>query len=213
MPDNEEKHESLFDKIGDFLNKPLIGGHKDKDEDKEDSDKSGAATAQTQGKTQGFQTPSSGSYTPPASTHTTPSTPAPSAPIAPAHTTPSTPAPSAPIAPAHTTPGFQTPASGSYTPPTPAAPSVSDQRIKELEERLHKAEDELKHHEADQHPSHVMASPAQRTYRVVKGDTMGKIARHFYGNAAEWHKIYEANRDKIKNPDLIYPDQEFVIPE
>jgi nucleoid-associated protein YgaU len=33
-----------------------------------------------------------------------------------------------------------------------------------------------------------------------------------YGSANAWRKIYEANKDKIKNPDLIYPGQVFTIP-
>jgi nucleoid-associated protein YgaU len=60
------------------------------------------------------------------------------------------------------------------------------------------------------------APPAQssgRTYTVVKGDSLSKIAKQFYGNAKEWKKIYEANKDTIKNPDLIYPGQTFKIPD
>ncbi|MGH7512414.1 MAG: LysM peptidoglycan-binding domain-containing protein [Gemmatimonadales bacterium] len=52
-----------------------------------------------------------------------------------------------------------------------------------------------------------------RTYTVVKGDSLSKIAKQFYGNASQWKRIYEANKDVIKNPDLIYPGQTFKIPE
>lgn len=52
-----------------------------------------------------------------------------------------------------------------------------------------------------------------QTYTVVKGDSLSKIAKHFYGNAGQWKKIYEANKDVIKNPDLIYPGQTFRIPD
>lgn len=55
-------------------------------------------------------------------------------------------------------------------------------------------------------------APAQRTYAVKSGDSLSKISQQFYGNANEWRKIYEANRDQIKNPDLIYPGQKFIIP-
>ena len=34
-----------------------------------------------------------------------------------------------------------------------------------------------------------------------------------YGDASKWHRIYEANKDTIKNPDLIYPGQNFKIPD
>jgi len=52
----------------------------------------------------------------------------------------------------------------------------------------------------------------ERTYTVVAGDTLSKIAKREYGDASKWHKIYEANKDAIKNPDLIYPGQTFKIP-
>ncbi len=52
-----------------------------------------------------------------------------------------------------------------------------------------------------------------RSYTVVKGDTLSKIAKQFYGKAGEWHRIYEANKANIKNPDLIYPGQTFIIPD
>lgn len=51
------------------------------------------------------------------------------------------------------------------------------------------------------------------TYTVKSGDSLSKIAKHVYGDANKWHRIYEANRDKIKNPDLIHPGQEFTIPD
>ena len=55
--------------------------------------------------------------------------------------------------------------------------------------------------------------PAQRTYTVVKGDSLSKIAQQVYGKANDWRRIYEANRDVIENPDLIYPGQVLKIPE
>ena len=50
------------------------------------------------------------------------------------------------------------------------------------------------------------------TYTVVKGDCLWKIAKKFYGNGSQYTKIYNANRDKISNPNLIYPGQVLVIP-
>jgi nucleoid-associated protein YgaU len=52
----------------------------------------------------------------------------------------------------------------------------------------------------------------EKTYTVVAGDTLSKIAKHEYGDASQWKRIYEANKDTIKNPDLIYPGQTFKIP-
>jgi nucleoid-associated protein YgaU len=56
------------------------------------------------------------------------------------------------------------------------------------------------------------APPKVETYTVQKGDSLSKIAKHVYGNANEWKKIFEANRDIIKNPDLIHPGQTLKIP-
>ena len=54
--------------------------------------------------------------------------------------------------------------------------------------------------------------PSDQTYTVVKGDSLSKIAKRIYGDAQQWRKIYEANKDQIKNPDLIQPGQTFRIP-
>lgn len=51
-----------------------------------------------------------------------------------------------------------------------------------------------------------------RTYTVASGDSLSKIAQREYGDASKWRTIYEANRDKIKNPDLIHPGQVLTIP-
>lgn len=56
------------------------------------------------------------------------------------------------------------------------------------------------------------ASASAQTYTVVAGDSLSKIAKHFYGNAAAWKQIFEANRDKISNPDMIHPGQVLSIP-
>ncbi len=51
-----------------------------------------------------------------------------------------------------------------------------------------------------------------RTYTVVKGDSLSKIAKALLGDAQKWRAIYEANKDIIKNPDLIHPGQVLKIP-
>jgi nucleoid-associated protein YgaU len=48
---------------------------------------------------------------------------------------------------------------------------------------------------------------AGQQYTVEKGDSLSKIAKREYGRAEDWRKIYEANRDIIKDPDLIHPGQ------
>ena len=51
-----------------------------------------------------------------------------------------------------------------------------------------------------------------QTYTVKAGDSLSKIAKHFYGDAAKWKKIHAANADKIPNPDLIHPGLQLTIP-
>lgn len=51
------------------------------------------------------------------------------------------------------------------------------------------------------------------THTVVKGDTLWGMAKKYYGDGKKYPVIYEANKEKIKNPNLIYPGQVFVIPK
>ena len=50
-------------------------------------------------------------------------------------------------------------------------------------------------------------------YTVKRGDSLSKIAKSFYGNAMKYPVIFEANREVIKDPDLIYPGQVLRIPK
>jgi LysM domain/Immunoglobulin-like domain of bacterial spore germination len=52
---------------------------------------------------------------------------------------------------------------------------------------------------------------AQHT--VVAGDTLSALAQRFYGDAATWPRILEANRDQVLNPDRIFPGQTLRIPQ
>jgi nucleoid-associated protein YgaU len=49
-------------------------------------------------------------------------------------------------------------------------------------------------------------------YQIQKGDTLSAIAKRFLGQASAYPKIFEANREVIKDPDLIYPGQKIRIP-
>lgn len=67
-------------------------------------------------------------------------------------------------------------------------------------------------------PAPAAAAPAAaakaepRTYTVKSGDTLSKIAKEMLGNAADYGKIFDANRDQLTNPDLIKPGQVLRMP-
>lgn len=50
-------------------------------------------------------------------------------------------------------------------------------------------------------------------YTIEKGDNLSKIAKKFYGDANKYPKIFEANREVIKDANLIYPGQKIRIPK
>lgn len=54
--------------------------------------------------------------------------------------------------------------------------------------------------------------PEAQFHTVVSGDTLGKIAKKYYGNAMKYPVIFEANKPMLKDPDLIYPGQVLRIP-
>lgn len=58
------------------------------------------------------------------------------------------------------------------------------------------------------------AAPAKAStyYTIESGDTLSKIAEKHYGNASDYTKIFEANREVIGDPDKIYPGQRIRIP-
>jgi nucleoid-associated protein YgaU len=57
------------------------------------------------------------------------------------------------------------------------------------------------------------ATPAARTYTVRAGDNLSKISKQFYGDANKYMKIFEANKDKLTDPDKVHAGTELVIPQ
>lgn len=51
------------------------------------------------------------------------------------------------------------------------------------------------------------------TYTVKKGDTLSKIAKEVYGDKNEWRNIYEANKNTIKNANILYAGQQLILPD
>ena len=91
----------------------------------------------------------------------------------------------APAAPAGTEPAAAAPAA---TPADPAAPATVTM------------------------PTTVTAAPVASRVTVQPGFTLWRIARESYGEGILYVKVFEANRDQIRNPDLIYPGQVFTVP-
>jgi nucleoid-associated protein YgaU len=60
-------------------------------------------------------------------------------------------------------------------------------------------------------PAGTVSAPAG-SYTVQKGDTLSKISKQFYGDANAYKKIFDANRDQLKDPDKIQPGQVLRIP-
>jgi nucleoid-associated protein YgaU len=61
----------------------------------------------------------------------------------------------------------------------------------------------------------IKAPPQQAQveyYVIQKGDSLSAIAKRYYGNAKEYPRIFDANREVIKDPDLIYPGQKIRVP-
>lgn len=69
-----------------------------------------------------------------------------------------------------------------------------------------------------ENPSDIMAdievadSSVYHRHTVKSGETLGKIAVQYYGKASKYQDIFKANSDILKNPDIIHPDQELIIP-
>ena len=48
---------------------------------------------------------------------------------------------------------------------------------------------------------------------VQSGESLSKIAKHYYGDAMKYNAIFQANTNILSNPDLIHPEQVLVIPK
>ena len=66
--------------------------------------------------------------------------------------------------------------------------------------------------EAEAEDTETPEAGSEKTYTVQKGDCLWTIAEKHLGDGMRWKEIYERNRDKIKDPGLIYPGQELVLP-
>jgi LysM repeat protein len=65
---------------------------------------------------------------------------------------------------------------------------------------------------SESEPERQGTPPAAKTYTVAKGDCLWAIAKKQLGNGSRWQEIYNLNKDKISNPNVIYPGQVFTMP-
>ena len=81
------------------------------------------------------------------------------------------------------------------------------QKVNEVLARVKNIEGKLK-------PEVVKLKPPKNVYKVRRRDSLWRISgyRNIYNDPYQWRKIFEANKDKIKNPNLIYPGQKLLIP-
>ncbi|MFK7847578.1 MAG: BON domain-containing protein [Rhodothermales bacterium] len=59
----------------------------------------------------------------------------------------------------------------------------------------------------------TVAEPKLRHYTIQSGDSLSKISKEVYGTFDKWEALFAANKEVIKDPDLIYPGQIILIPE
>ena len=61
-------------------------------------------------------------------------------------------------------------------------------------------------------PRPTGSPPQAKTYVVKRGDCLWNIAKRYLGKGSRYMEIYNLNKDKIKNPNLIYPGQVLTLP-
>ena len=100
---------------------------------------------------------------------------------------------------------------------------AAEQKAKEAEEKAKEAEAKLRAAERASAEAKIRAAQIERrkqleeerkarTYVVKAGDNLSKIAKEVLGDASRWPEIFEANKDQIKDPNLIHVGQELKMP-
>jgi len=54
---------------------------------------------------------------------------------------------------------------------------------------------------------------SQKFHIVAKGETLGSISSKYYGSSGKWRKIYDNNRDIIKDPNVLKPGTKLMLPD
>jgi len=95
------------------------------------------------------------------------------------------------------------------TAPSQAAANAVWDEIKRINPRM---DDIIADFPVDTNAKTAPAPAAVKLYTVKPGDTLSKISKQFYGNPNDYLKIFNANKDKLTDPDKIQPGQELKIP-
>ncbi|MFQ5741265.1 MAG: LysM peptidoglycan-binding domain-containing protein [Acidobacteriota bacterium] len=106
---------------------------------------------------------------------------------------------------------------GDYSEAVPAlaeAKRLAAAATQEAVDGKRKAQEEQKRAEAERKKAEAELAAKRNSHTVVKGECLWYIAGYddVYGDPYQWTRIYHANKDQIRDPDLIYPDQVFQIP-
>jgi NitT/TauT family transport system substrate-binding protein len=88
-------------------------------------------------------------------------------------------------------------------------PAGTDEKLKPVAKQLPAAAEKQP---SGQATAAKTSGPANQTYIVKGGDTLSKLAERFYNSVSKWEKIYEANRDILKNPNYIFIGMKLIIP-
>ncbi|HEY7217394.1 MAG TPA: ABC transporter substrate-binding protein [Candidatus Binatia bacterium] len=98
--------------------------------------------------------------------------------------------------------------------PALAKAQIAEGKMKpvETEEKPKPVARQVTSSNANMEASVATARPAAHQYTVKAGDTLSKLAGQFYNAPDKWGKIYEANRDLLKNPNYIYIGMKLMIP-
>lgn len=113
-------------------------------------------------------------------------------------------------------------AAPSRTEPAPA-PEIVKEKAAPMEARTKPIAEEKATPVAKQIPASIekaatvpvtakATKPGAQEYMVKLGDTLSKLAERFYNSPYKWEKIYDANKDTVKNPHYIYVGQKLMIP-
>jgi nucleoid-associated protein YgaU len=75
------------------------------------------------------------------------------------------------------------------------------------------AEPEKPKAQATPPPAQQQPTQKEEIYTVQKGDSLSKISKEYFGDSNQWHKIFDANKNQISDPNKIQVGQKLIIPK